>query len=1063
MDLVSATPPMPNGPRAETALRAAIRDAHRLNEAEADACILAAADIPADARARIGATARRLVVAVRRERLGRGGLDAFLQEYQLSSPEGVALMCLAEALLRIPDAETVDRLIRDKIAAADWQHHLGHSGSLFVNASTWALMLTGRLLRADHVGPGGEADLGSVLRRIVARSSEPAWRRAVTAAMRILADQFIMGRTIEEALARARDAERHGYRHSFDMLGEAARTMADAARYRAAYERAIAAIGRAASGRSIEAAPGISVKLSALHPRYEMAQQDRVMRELLPALLGLAGEARAAGTGFTIDAEEADRLELSLDLVEALALAPELAGWDGLGLAVQAYQKRALAVIDWLADLAVRARRRLMVRLVKGAYWDSEIKRAQERGLDNYPVFTRKLATDVSYLACATRMFAAGPAFYPQFATHNAHTLAAVRELAGERIDWEFQRLHGMGEALYGEMVGPDKMNLPCRVYAPVGSHEDLLAYLVRRLLENGANTSFVNRIVDEEEPIDDIIADPVAQLARLPAKPHPRIPLPRDLFQPVRQNSPGLDLADPRAVAELQGGLVEAARRKWRAAPIVGGIDVAAAGAPAFDPSDRRREIGTVANAEPEAVEEALARAARAAPNWDRTPAEARAAALERAADLYERDRTRLMALIIREGGRTIPAALSEVREASDFLRYYAARARADFVAPELLPGPTGERNELALHGRGVFACISPWNFPLAIFTGQVAAALAAGNAVIAKPAEQTPLAAAAAVRLLLAAGIPGEVLHLLPGSGESVGGALVADSRIAGIAFTGSTETARAINLGLARRPGPPGPIIPLIAETGGQNAMIVDSSALAEQVVGDVLVSAFDSAGQRCSALRLLYLQADIAERILAMLAGAMAELRIGDPGLMASDIGPVIDDEARQALQRHAERMGREGRLLHECRLPPGTEHGSFFAPRAFEIDSARRLEREVFGPILHVIRWPAGRLDAVLDDIAATGYALTLGIHSRIDDTVRHILGRLGVGNSYVNRNMIGAVVGAQPFGGERLSGTGPKAGGPRYLHRFATERTVSVDTTAAGGNATLLSLDASDC
>ena len=1058
MELVFRTPPPP-----QSALRAQIGVAHRQGEDDAVRAILAAAELPAAARDRIAATARGLVMAVRRERLGKGGLDAFLQEYRLSSPEGVALMCLAEALLRIPDSETVDRLIRDKIASADWQRHLGHSGSLFVNASTWALMLTGRLLRPDGVapgvGPGGDADLGSILRRFIARSGEPVWRQAVTAAMRILADQFIMGRTIEDALERARGAERRGYRHSFDMLGEAAKTMEDAERYHAAYARAIAAIGKAASGRPIGEAPGISVKLSALHPRYELAQHGRVMRELLPSLSALAGDARAVGIGFTIDAEEADRLELSLDLVEALALAPDLAGWDGLGVAVQAYQKRALAVVDWLAELALRARRRLMVRLVKGAYWDSEVKRAQERGLDGYPVFTRKVATDVSYLACARRMIDAGGAFYPQFATHNAHTLAAILELAGGRVDWEFQRLHGMGEALYGEVVGPDKLNRPCRVYAPVGSHEELLAYLVRRLLENGANTSFVNRIQDEKEPIDDIIADPIAQLARLPVKRHPRIPVPRDLFQPVRRNSRGLDLADPHALGELQGGLAEAVRRPWHAGPIVGGIELAGAGEPVRDPSDRRREIGTVANASPEAVDESLARAVRAAPAWDQTPADSRAALLERAADLYERDRARLMALIIREGGRTIPAALSEVREAADFLRYYAARARADFAVPERLPGPTGERNELALHGRGVFACISPWNFPLSIFTGQVAGALAAGNAVVAKPAEQTPLVAAAAVRLMLSAGIGADVLQLLPGSGESIGGALVADPRIAGIAFTGSTETARAINLALAQRPGPPGPIVPLIAETGGQNAMIVDSSALAEQVVADVVISAFDSAGQRCSALRLLYLQEDVAERILAMLRGAMAELQIGDPALLLTDIGPVIDDEAHQNLERHAARMAREGRLIHQCRLPPETGHGSFFAPRAFEIDRADRLEREVFGPILHVIRWPADRLDVVLDQIARTGYALTLGIHSRIDDTARHILDRLPIGNTYVNRNMIGAVVGAQPFGGERLSGTGPKAGGPRYLHRFATERTVSVDTTAAGGNANLLSLD----
>ncbi len=1045
MDLVFTAPLPP-----ETPLRAAIRDAHRLDEMEADARILAAADMPLEAREHIAATARRLVDTVRRERLGKGGLDAFLHEYALSSPEGVALMCLAEALLRIPDAETVDKLIRDKIAAADWHSHLGHSGSLFVNASTWALMLTGRLLR-----PENENDVGDALRRLIARSSEPVWRQAVTAAMRILAGQFVMGRTIEEALDRAREPERHGYRHSYDMLGEAARTMPDAERYHAAYAHAIAAIGGAAAGASVEAAPGISVKLSALHPRYEIAQHERIARELLSVLLGLARQARDAGIGFTIDAEEADRLEPMLDIVEALALAPELAGWDGLGLAVQAYQKRALPLVDWLADLARRANRRLMVRLVKGAYWDTEIKRAQERGLAGYPVFTRKLATDVSYLACAKQLFAAGSALYPQFATHNAHSLAAILELSGGRTDWEFQRLHGMGEALYDEVVGRDKMNRPCRVYAPVGGHEDLLAYLVRRLLENGANTSFVNRIVDERAPIDEIVADPIARLAALPRKPHPKIPLPRDLFQPERCNSQGLDLADPRALADLRKGLAEALRLPARAAPIVGGTELAGTKTSVFDPSDRRREIGTVVAAGPGAVEQALARAVHAAPSWNNTPAEQRAAILERAADLYEQHRAALMALIIREGGRTVPAALSEVREAVDFLRYYAARARAEFAMPQRLPGPTGEQDEIGLHGRGVFACISPWNFPLSIFTGQIAAALAAGNAVIAKAAEQTPLVAAAAVRHLLAAGIPGDVLHLLPGDGETVGAALVADPRIAGVAFTGSTETGRAINQSLAARPGP---IAPLIAETGGQNAMIVDSSALAEQVVADTLVSAFDSAGQRCSALRLLYVQDDIADRLLPMLAGAMAELRIGDPALLATDVGPVIDEPARQALERHAARMATEGRLLYQCPLPAGTEHGTFFAPRAFEIDSAGRLEREVFGPILHVVRWRADRLDAVCDEIAATGYALTLGIHSRIDETVRHVLSRLGVGNTYVNRTMIGAAVGVQPFGGERLSGTGPKAGGPRYLHRFAVERTVSIDTTAAGGNASLLSL-----
>jgi RHH-type proline utilization regulon transcriptional repressor/proline dehydrogenase/delta 1-pyrroline-5-carboxylate dehydrogenase len=1051
MSLVFADPLPPATP-----LRAAIAEANRRDEAASDALILAAAASSPAADKRIQETAHRLVARVREQGPTHGGIDAFLHEYSLSTPEGVALMCLAEALLRIPDSDTIDRLIRDKITAADWQSHLGHSGSLFVNASTWALMLTGRMLRPGNSDPAGHHDaghdLGAALHRLVARSGEPVVRQAVLAAMRILGRQFVMGRTIGEALEHARGAEAHGYRHSYDMLGEAARTAADAERYHAAYGAAIEAIGAAARGRAIEAAPGISVKLSALHPRYEAAQHQRVMRELLPRLADLAGKARAVGIGFTIDAEEADRLEVSLDLIEALTGIPALTGWDGLGLAVQAYQKRAPAVIDWLADLAARARRRLMVRLVKGAYWDSEIKRAQERGLATYPVYTRKLATDVAYLACAKRLFAAGAAFYPQFATHNAHTLAAVAEFAGARQDWEFQRLHGMGEALHDQVVA---MGRPSRVYAPVGSHEDLLAYLVRRLLENGANASFVNRIVDERQPIDAIIADPVATLARLDPKPHPNIPPPRDLYRPERTNSAGIDLADRDALALLRDGLAAALARPAEAAPIVAGKEMGGRAAAVFDPADRHRRIGTAVEADAASIAAAVAAAERAAPGWDRVPAAERAAILERAADRYEADRYALMALIIREGGRTIPAALSELREAADYLRYYAARARADFAVPLALPGPTGERNRLALHGRGVFACIAPWNFPLAIFAGQIAAALAAGNAVIAKPAEQTPLVAAAAVRHLLAAGIPGEVLHLLPGSGATIGGALTANPRIAGVAFTGSTDTARAINLALARRAGP---IVPLIAETGGQNAMIVDSSALPEQVAADALVSAFDSAGQRCSALRLIYVQDDIAPRLLPLLAEAMAELSIGDPAQLATDVGPVIDTEARTALEHHAERMQREGRLLYRCTLPTGTEHGTFFAPHAFEIDSARRLPGEVFGPILHVVRWRGDRLDQVVDEIAATGFALTLGIHSRIDETARAVLDRLGVGNSYINRNMIGAVVGVQPFGGERLSGTGPKAGGPRYLYRFATERTVSVDTTASGGNATLLSL-----
>jgi RHH-type proline utilization regulon transcriptional repressor/proline dehydrogenase/delta 1-pyrroline-5-carboxylate dehydrogenase len=1035
---------------AASPLRAAIRASCRIDETEAVARILAAAQIPSAMRDRIADKARGLVAAVRRER-GKGGIDAFMHEYALSTPEGVALLCLAEALLRVPDVETIDRLIRDKIGEANWERHLGRSASIFVNASTWALMLTGRLLHSEP----GERDLRGALRRFVARSGEPVVRQAVTAAMRILGRQFVIGRTIEEALERARESESQGYRHSYDMLGEAARTAAEAARYFAAYADAIGAIGRSAPGSDVAAAPGISVKLSALHPRYEMAQRDRVLSEMPPLLLDLARRAKQAGIAFTIDAEEADRLELSLDLVEMLALAPDLAGWEGLGVAVQAYQKRALPVIDWLVDLARRSGHRLMVRLVKGAYWDSEIKRTQERGLDGYPVYTRKVATDVSYLGCASRLLGHSKAFYPQFATHNAHTVAAILEIAGDRRDYEFQRLHGMGEALYEQIVGPDKLDRACRIYAPVGSHEDLLPYLVRRLLENGANTSFVNRIFDDEQPIDEIIADPIARLSRPSPKPHPRILLPRDLYGPDRKNSKGLDLNDPPTLTALREKLGDALGQRWTAAPIIDGAERTGAVEPVFDPSDRRRRVGETVHAGSADADQALARAAAAAGRWDRVSAAERATVLETAADLYETRMAELMALVIREGGRTIPAALSEVREAIDYLRYYTVRARADFAGPERLPGPAGERNDIELRGRGVFACISPWNFPLAIFTGQVAAALAAGNAVVAKPAEQTPLVAAAAVRLLHKAGIPGDVLHLLPGTGEAVGAPLVADPRIAGIAFTGSTETARQINLVLARRVGP---IVPFIAETGGQNAMIVDSSALAEQVVADVLTSAFDSAGQRCSAARLLYVQADIADRLLAMLAGAMAELKIGDPALIATDIGPVIDAAAQEALERHAARMTREARLIYRCTLPPGTEHGTYFAPQAWEIDSAARLDREVFGPILHIVRWQADRLDAVIDEIAATGYGLTLGIHSRIDETVRHILDRLRVGNTYVNRNMIGAVVGVQPFGGEGLSGTGPKAGGPRYLHRFATERTVSTDTTAAGGNASLLSL-----
>ncbi|MFQ5776115.1 MAG: bifunctional proline dehydrogenase/L-glutamate gamma-semialdehyde dehydrogenase PutA, partial [Kiloniellaceae bacterium] len=999
--------------------RKAIRDHVRADETEIVRRLADEARLAPAALERVAARARTLVAEVRRARVGQGGIDAFLHEFGLSTKEGVVLMCLAEALLRVPDSETVDKLIKDKIAAADWEGHLGRSESLFVNASTWALMLTGRVVRLDE---RDTKDLAGTLRRLIHSSGEPVIRGAITQAMRILGRQFVMGRTIKEALERAKPEQQRGYRYSYDMLGEAARTMADARRYFEAYRAAIAAIGEAAQGKGVIDGPGISVKLSALHPRYEFAQRRRVLDELAPRLKALALDAGTAGIGLTVDAEEADRLDLSLDVIEAVSGDPELAGWDGFGVAVQAYLKRARFVLDWLADMARRHGRRLMVRLVKGAYWDTEIKLAQVAGLDGYPVFTRKVSTDVCYLACVKALFADADAFYPQFATHNAHTLAAVLEAAGDRRDFEFQRLHGMGEALYAQVVGEENLGLPVRVYAPVGSHEDLLPYLVRRLLENGANTSFVNRIVDEKLPIEEIIADPVAGVRRLSTIPHPRIPLPAELYLPERRNSAGVDLTDPQVLAPL-GAAMEAAARGWTAAPIVGGVEARGAARPVVDPADNRRTVGEVVEAAPAHVEQALARAARAAPAWDATPAQRRAACLDRVADLLEENRAELMALCVREAGKSIPDSLAEVREAADFCRFYAARARAEFAAPQALPGPTGERNEIALHGRGVFACISPWNFPLAIFTGQVSAALAAGNAVIAKPAEQTPLVAAAAVRLFHRAGVPGEALHLLPGDGPGVGAPLVRDPRVAGVAFTGSTDTAKSIHEALARRDGP---IVPLIAETGGQNAMIVDSTALPEQVVRDVIVSAFHSAGQRCSALRVLFLQEDVAERMLAMLAGAMEELVVADPAWLSTDVGPVIDSEARAMLEGHARRMTAEGRLLQRAKLAPGTEHGTFFAPAAFEIDAMSRLQREVFGPILHVIRYKGDRLDDVIAAVNGTGYGLTLGIHSRIDSTVEYIHRRLRVGNAYVNRNMIGAVVGVQPFGGEGLSGTGPK-------------------------------------
>ncbi|MEQ9640449.1 MAG: bifunctional proline dehydrogenase/L-glutamate gamma-semialdehyde dehydrogenase PutA [Alphaproteobacteria bacterium] len=1021
--------------------RAVIAGAYRQDETAAVSELLPLARLTPAEREAAEALARQLVEGVRADADSHGGLDAFLAEYGLETREGVVLMCLAEALLRIPDADTADRLIRDKLSDADWEDHLGHSGSLLVNASTWGLMLSGEVIGLDRRDIGA---VGGFLGRLVAKSGEPLIRQAMRQAMRIMGRQFVLGRTIEEAISEIDDA----YDYSFDMLGEAARTHADADRYFAAYRNAIDTVGAKLPGGAM------SIKLSALHPRYEYAQGDRVMAELVPRLAELVERGRQLDVAIAIDAEEADRLEPSLDVFEAVLARESLAGWSGFGMVVQAYQKRAPHVIEWLAALAEAHDRLIPVRLVKGAYWDSEIKWAQELGLDGYPVFTRKTATDVSYIACAKALFAADGRLFPQFATHNAYTLAAVKALAGNRTGYEFQRLHGMGAALYGQVVGEGGIGPACRVYAPVGSHEDLLPYLVRRLLENGANTSFVNRLAEADVPVDALVEDPVAIAAGWRRAPHPKIPLPRDLFGGVRRNARGVDLASPLARDLLYDNLNAAIDGEWTAAPIVGGEVVGEPNAERFDPSRRDRRIGHVADADAKLAGRAVELAVSAQIDWDRRGGAARAAILERAADLYEQSTSTLLARVIREGGRTVRDAVSELREAVDFLRYYAAQARAHFAAPITLPGPTGEANTLALAGRGVFVCISPWNFPLAIFTGQIAGALAAGNAVIAKPAEQTPLVAAAAIRLLHRAGVPGEVLHLLTGPGESVGAALVGDPRIAGVAFTGSTATAQRINRTLAARDGP---LATLIAETGGQNAMIVDSSALTEQVVADAVLSAFNSAGQRCSAARVLFVQDSVAERTIEMLAGAMAELRLGDPLDLATDVGPLIDDDARAGIEAHLERIKDIGRV--HAIAPLDELPGSFLAPRLIEIDRLDRLAEEVFGPVLHVIRYRGDRLGKVCEAINATGYGLTLGVHSRVDDTVAYIQARVRVGNMYVNRNQVGAVVGVQPFGGEGLSGTGPKAGGPHYLPRFAVERSVSINTAAAGGNTALMALD----
>ncbi len=1005
-------------------MRAAITAQTRAPEAERVAALVVAATLPAEVLRQARATAITLVQALR-EKGTRGVVQGLMREYDLSSQEGIALMCLAEALLRVPDQATRDALIRDKIGAGDWRAHIGRSPSPFVNAATWGLVVTGKL-----VGPVDETGLAAALNRLLARGGEPVVRRGVDMAMRMMGEQFVSGQTIDEALRAARRLEARGYRYSYDMLGEAAVTAADAGRYFADYERAIHAIGRAAAGRGVVAGPGISVKLSALHPRYARSQRERVMSELLPRLSALAALARDYDIGLNIDAEESERLDLSLDLLEALCLDPALDGWQGIGFVIQAYGKRAPFVLDWVIDLARRSRHRLMVRLVKGAYWDSEIKRAQQEGLADFPVFTRKAHTDVSYIACARKLLDAPDAVFPQFATHNAYTVAVIHAMAGPDAEpdaYEFQCLHGMGEPLYDEVVG--RLGQTVRIYAPVGVHETLLAYLVRRLLENGANSSFVNRIQDPAISVEDLAADPVAQVAAL--RPvgarHDRIRLPAELFAPARANAAGCDFNDEGSLHALAAPLMASAAHPWTAAPTGDGIT------PARDirnPADHRDLVGHMVEATPAEVDAALA--AASSHHWRRVPAHERAMILLRAADLIEARMPALLGLLVREAGKSLPNAVGEVREAVDFLRFYAAQVRDGF-------------DDATHEPLGAVACISPWNFPLAIFTGQVAAALAAGNTVLAKPAEETPLIAARAVAILHEAGVPAAALQLLPGG---VGARLVADPRTRGVLFTGSGDVARLIGRELAKRLSSDGSPVPLIAETGGQNAMVVDSSALAEQVVADVLTSAFDSAGQRCSALRLLCLQDDVAERTLTMLKGALAELSVGNPDRLSVDVGPVISAEARDGILVHVEAMRARGLDVHQASLPAGCAHGTFVPPTIIALDDLSSLKCEVLGPVLHVLRFPRDGLDALIASINSTGYGLTFGVHSRIAGTIARLTAIAGAGNIYVNRNMVGAVVGVQPFGGHGLSGTGPKAGGPLTLRRLLARRPATDDLAA---------------
>lgn len=1032
----------------QNSVRSALNQPYRMDESVCVNRLLEAIAFTPSLEASVSRLTEELVTVVRKQESEKGGIEGFMMQYDLSTEEGILLMRLAEALLRVPDKTTENLLIRDKLTSAEWNKYVGASESAFVNFVTWGLALSKKILKKEDE----EEQFTAVWRNLIRRSGEPVIRKAVHEVMKLMREHFVLGRTIEEAIKRSQSAIKEGFRYSYDMLGEVARTQEDADRYYNSYHDAISALGKSHSAESIYESPGISVKLSALYPRYDFKKRELAVPFLVERVRELAIHAKAQKVSMTIDAEEADRLDISLDIFESFFTDKVFEGWQGLGLAIQAYQKRAFYLIDWLADLARQKKRRIPIRLVKGAYWDTEIKLTQMEGLSGYPVFTRKVNTDISYIACAQKMLSAKDAIYPQFATHNAYSIAAILNLMDyhyKNCEFEFQQLQGMGKVLHHYIV--TKLKLPCRIYAPIGDHRDLLPYLVRRLLENGANSSFVNRIANKNVPISQLIESPVKKIKSFEIIPNPKIPLPKNIFK-TRINSSGIDLSNFSELISLNKEIQHALEKEWSASPFLRSIKN---GKPVFDPTDNRRQIGVIEWANKGDVEKAIQAGYLAFPSWNRKGIFARADILRKMADLLEKHKAELLAVVVREGGRTLQNAISEVREATDFCRYYAEQAQ-QHLGDEVLTSYTGENNVLRMNGRGIILCISPWNFPVAIFTGQIAAVLVTGNPVIAKPSGQTPLTAAMVTRLFHEAGVPKAVLQLIPGSGKTVGQVLIENSKISGVVFTGSDVTARHIHKTLASRPGP---IVPFVAETSGINAMIADSTALPEQLVNDVIVSAFDSAGQRCSALRILYIQDDIADSIIRMLKGAMTEIKVGDPMLLSTDVGPVINEKSKKALQKHQALMQKEAVLIYKVDLSHEMNYGTFIAPQAYELPNLGLITEEIFGPILHVIRYKREDLDKVIEEINNLGYGLTFGIQSRIDATVDYIQRRIHAGNIYVNRNMVGAVVGVQPFGGSWSSGTGPKAGGPHYLPRFCIESTLTVNTTAAGGNASLMMIE----